>query len=26
VDGGNPAGRVDGQLLSDGSAIVCWLE
>jgi hypothetical protein len=26
VDGGNPAGRVDVQLLPDGSAIVSWLE
>ena len=26
VDGGNPAGRVEVLLLSDGSAMVCWLE
>lgn len=26
VDDGNPIGRVDVQLLKDGSALVCWLE
>jgi hypothetical protein len=26
IDDGNPAGRVDVQLLADGSALVCWLE
>jgi hypothetical protein len=26
VDGGQPIGRVDVLLLSDGSAMVCWLE
>jgi hypothetical protein len=26
VDGGNPAGRVDAMLLSDGSALVSWIE
>jgi hypothetical protein len=26
VDGGNPAGRVDVELLEDGSALVTWIE
>jgi hypothetical protein len=26
VDDGNPAGRVEALMLSDGSALVCWLE
>ena len=26
IDGGNPAGRVDVELLPDGSALVAWLE
>ena len=26
IDDGNPAGRVETLLLSDGSALVCWLE
>ncbi|HEX9001872.1 MAG TPA: sialidase family protein [Blastocatellia bacterium] len=26
VDDGNPAGRVETLMLSDGSALVCWLE
>jgi hypothetical protein len=26
VDGGNPAGRVDVELLADGSALVSWME
>lgn len=26
IDGGNPTGRVDAEFLSDGSAVVSWLE